>query len=201
MKNVFEYLIEIKDPGELKLTLAILAKAAEYPDDGVAVNYTEIRSLTGLSSTSIGRAIDQVLARGLIIRGTGKGNGPGHYRVLWEKFYLGRGFNHAVHPSQRSDTSARIPESEKLKFYFTDTGFIDLLPQAIDIATKLGYEEEDMIQAVCLVFDAQRTNPPTRNRTTWFRIVFTEKLGESHAQILAFRKRNPSLCNSKHSTI
>jgi len=200
LKNVFEYLLKITDYSELKLTLAILARAAQYPDDGVAVNYSEIRSLTGLSSTSIGKAIDQILARGFIIRHAGSGNEPLRYQVLWEKFRLGRDFGY--HNSQLSNQSVRISESEQLKLYFMDTGFIDLLPQAIVIATKLGYREEEMIQAVCLVFDAQRANPPIRNRTAWFCTVFAEKLGESYAQILAFRKRNPSVGQtSKRSTI
>lgn len=185
MKNVFEYLLEITDHSELKLTLAILARSAAYPDGGMAVNYSEIRSLTGLSSTSIGKAIDQMLARGLIIR-AGKDRDCALYHVLWNKFRLDRDFNQ--HRSSSAPGRSRIAESEQLKSYFTETGFIDLLPHAITITTDLGYTEDEMIQAVCLVFDRQRTDPPVRNRTAWFRTVFKEKLGESRAQILAFRR-------------
>jgi hypothetical protein len=39
------------------------------------------------------------------------------------------------------------------------------------------------------VFDKERTDPPTRNRTAWFTTVYREKLHEAHAQIRAFEER------------
>lgn len=186
MKNVFEFLLEVTDRSELRLTLAILARSAAYPDTD-SVSHSEIRSLTGLSYSSMGKAVDRMLARGLIIKIAGKEGDCPLYHVLWEKFRLVRDFNHQ-HRSLTVPGRTRITESEQLKSYFTDTGFIDLLPHALAITTDLGYGEDEMIQAVCLVFDHKRIDPPVRNRTAWFRTVFKEKLGESRAQILAFRR-------------
>jgi hypothetical protein len=76
-----------------------------------------------------------------------------------------------------------------VKYFFSLTT-VSCPPQALTIATDLGYTEDEIIQAVCLVCDRQRTDPPVRNRTAWFRVVFKEKLGESRAQILAFKRRS-----------
>ena len=79
--------------------------------------------------------------------------------------------------------------SQAVEFYFTNTGFLDLLPQATEIASGFGYGENEMIHAVCLTFDKQRTDPPTRNRTGWFLTVYREKLAEAQAQIQAYEQR------------
>ena len=74
-----------------------------------------------------------------------------------------------------------------LEDYFLMTGFHDLLSQAKQLGEDLGYDEGEMIEAVCKVSDKYYQYPPTKNRTRWFRIVFVEKLTEARADILAFR--------------
>lgn len=73
-----------------------------------------------------------------------------------------------------------------LKDYFIRTGFYDLLPLATQLAEDLGFDESEMIEAVCKVYDKFNQYPPTRNRTGWFKMVFTEKLNEGRGEILAF---------------
>ncbi len=80
-----------------------------------------------------------------------------------------------------------------LEHYFVVTGFYDLLPKAVELARKLGYDESEMIEAVCKVFDKSNRYPPAYNRAAWFMTVFAEKLSEARSDILAFRamkKRN-----------
>ena len=186
MNNVFDYLLEIEDPAELRLALAILAASAAHPHTR-GVHHGEVRSLTGWSAPDIAKAVDRMLARGLITRIAGRAGGEPTYRITGDRTRWGRDFGFQQGWSSGPVRGA-VCESERLRLYFTDTGFIDLLPHALGIANNLGYNEEEMIQAVCLVFDRQRTDPPVRNRTAWFRTVFNEKLGESRAQILAFRR-------------
>ena len=71
--------------------------------------------------------------------------------------------------------------------YFADTGFLDLLPLANELAKEGGYEDHEMIEAICMTFDKSREYPPTKNRCKWFQIVFTEKLAEARA--MAARKK------------
>jgi len=66
--------------------------------------------------------------------------------------------------------------------HFSDTGFHDLLPLARRIAAEGGYNETDMITAVCMTFDKAQYYPPTWNRRKWFEIVYAEKLAEARAQ-------------------
>jgi len=73
--------------------------------------------------------------------------------------------------------------------YFLKTGFYDLLPQALQLADDLGYDQSEMIEAICKVSDKYYQYPPTRNRTAWFKRVFVEKLAEARADILAFRSK------------
>lgn len=77
----------------------------------------------------------------------------------------------------------------RLKPYFLRTGFLDLLPVALETARKLNYDPEEMIKTICKVVDQLKTDPPTRNRSEWFRTVYQEKLREARAEILAFRER------------
>jgi hypothetical protein len=65
--------------------------------------------------------------------------------------------------------------------YFADTGFLDLLPLAYELAEEDGYTDDEMIEAICMTFDKSRDYPPTKNRRLWFQIVFTEKLAETRA--------------------
>jgi len=65
--------------------------------------------------------------------------------------------------------------------YFADTGFLDLLPMAYELAKEGGYEDSEMIEAISLTFDKSRDFPPLKNRRKWFQIVFAEKLAEVRA--------------------
>lgn len=76
---------------------------------------------------------------------------------------------------------------KRLEDYFIRTGFYDLLPQAVQLSEDLGYDQGEMIEAICKVNDKFYQYPPTKNRTVWFRMVFVEKLAEARADILAFR--------------
>jgi len=76
-----------------------------------------------------------------------------------------------------------------LEEYFIRTGFYDLLPQATQIAENLGYGQEEMIEAVCKVYDKFCRYPPTRNRTAWFGLVFKEKLYEARGDLLSLRSQ------------
>jgi len=62
--------------------------------------------------------------------------------------------------------------------YFIRTGFYDLLPIATQIAMELDYSREEMVEAVCKVYDKFYRYLPTRNRIAWFGLVFKEKPGE-----------------------
>jgi len=185
--NVFKSLLTIKNPAELKLTLLILARAVETKDSCPALNYSEFRSLTGLSPVAIARALKDMLARGYIVRHIAKRSQPARYQVLWEKFGLAPGAGYGIAPAAIHTPGGA--GSAGPGFYFTNTGFLDLLPLAMDIAHELGYGEDEMSQAVCMVFDKQKTDPPTRNRTAWFLTVFREKLHQAHADICANRER------------
>ncbi len=77
----------------------------------------------------------------------------------------------------------------KLEEFFITTGFYDLLPLALDIAGNLGYDQTEMIEAICKVNDKFYLYPPTKNRTAWFRKVFEEKLREARGDILTYRAK------------
>lgn len=79
---------------------------------------------------------------------------------------------------------------KRLDEYFLKTGFYDLLPQATQLAQELGYDQSEMVEAICKVSDKYYQYPPTRNRTTWFKRVFVEKMAEARADILAFRLKD-----------
>lgn len=83
--------------------------------------------------------------------------------------------------------------------YFLKTGFYDLLPQALQLADDFGYDQNEMIEAICKVNDKFYQYPPTRNRTAWFKRVFVEKLAEARADILAFRSTTANLPATKGS--
>lgn len=80
-------------------------------------------------------------------------------------------------------------ERRKLEEFFIATGFHDLLPLALEIAGSLGYDQNEMIEAICKVNDKFYQYPPTRNRTAWFRKVFEEKLHEARGDILTNRTK------------
>lgn len=81
------------------------------------------------------------------------------------------------------------PEKKKIEKFFITTGFYDLLPLALEIAESLGYDEAEIIEAICKVNDKFYQYPPTKNRTAWFRKVFEEKLYEARGDILTFRAK------------
>ena len=123
-------------------------------------------------------------ARGYIRRQATKRKEPTRYQVNWERLGISPGGS----PSA-PDVYAQKNTSGAVEFYFTNTGFLDLLPQAAEIAHSFGYGDDEMIHGVCLTFDKERTDPPTRNRTAWFTTVFREKLHEAHALIRAYEER------------
>lgn len=73
-----------------------------------------------------------------------------------------------------------------LEDYFKMTGFYDLQPMALQLAKDLGYEDSEIIEAICKVNDKFNQYPPTKNRVAWFKRVFEEKLKEARADILAY---------------
>ena len=79
-----------------------------------------------------------------------------------------------------------------LEDYFIKTGFYDLIPLAKRLAEDLGYDQTEMIEAVCKVSDKFYKYPPTKNRTAWFRMVFEEKLKEARGDILAYEAKRKS---------
>lgn len=181
--ELLESLLAIRNPAELRLTLFILARAAGTKDPCPAISYTEFRLATHLAPATIARGLKELQARGYILRQVTKRKEPARYRVAWDRLGVPRGV------SSDPDVYASKDAPGTVEFYFTDTGFLDLLPQAREIARDLGYGEKEMIQAVCLTFDKQATDPPTRNRTAWFTTVYREKIHEAHAQIRAFERR------------
>ena len=80
-------------------------------------------------------------------------------------------------------------ENQKIEKFFITTGFYDLLPLALEIAESLGYDQSEIIEAICKVSDKFFQYPPTKNRTAWFRRVFKEKLYEARGDILTFRAK------------
>jgi len=76
-----------------------------------------------------------------------------------------------------------------LEDYFIRTNFYDLLPIATQIAKDLSYSREEMVEAICKVYDKYCQFPPTKNRTAWFRMVFKEKLGEARGDLLSIKTR------------
>lgn len=80
-----------------------------------------------------------------------------------------------------------------LEEYFITTGFYDLLPMALQLAKKLGYDRSEIIEAICKVSDKFNQYPPTKNRMAWFRLVFEEKLKEARADILAYSAKKEYL--------
>lgn len=79
-----------------------------------------------------------------------------------------------------------LPNQRKLDDYFINTGFYDLLPTALELSGHLGYEEDEIIEAICKVSDKFFQYPPTKNRTAWFKKVFAEKLHEARGDILSY---------------
>jgi hypothetical protein len=86
----------------------------------------------------------------------------------------------------KEDLLMKMPSVED---YFIQTYFLDLLPLARQIARDHGYDEREIIEAVCKVHDKYYQFPPTLNRTAWFKKVFTEKLCEARCDFLSFESR------------
>lgn len=177
MENIFAYLLTITDPAELKLTLVVMARATGR--QGVEISEQEISSLTGLDPAAIARGQRKMTKRGYIFRYRDC------YKVIWDRLAI----LPACPPVQKRFFSNEQVKAS-LKRYFTSTGFFDLLPVALKIAHKLNYSPEEMIEAICKVADKLKTDPPTRNRLGWFKIVYQEKLQEARADILALQNQN-----------
>ena len=75
------------------------------------------------------------------------------------------------------------------KDYFIQTNFHDLLPLAMQISKELGYDQDEINEAICKVYDKYCRFPPINNRTAWFAKVFKEKLREARSDILWFRAK------------
>lgn len=54
------------------------------------------------------------------------------------------------------------PGRLSLEEYFIRTKFYDLLPLATKLAKDLGYGQEEMIEAICKVYDKFSQYPPTK---------------------------------------
>jgi hypothetical protein len=80
----------------------------------------------------------------------------------------------------------------ELEKFFVNTGFYDLLPLALEMAGNLGYDQTEMIEAICKVNDKFYQYPPTKNRTAWFKKVFEEKLLEARGDVLRYRAKKKS---------
>lgn len=89
-------------------------------------------------------------------------------------------------PEKLTKPGGEQPGRWQLEDFFIATGFYDLLPVAMELAKDLGYDRSEMINAVCKVCDKFHQYPPTKNRTAWFKKVFTEKLSEARGDMLAF---------------
>ena len=64
------------------------------------------------------------------------------------------------------------------------TGFSDLFTDACLLADRLGFDGNEMIEAICKVYDKSRRYPPVKNRQGWFVKVFEEKLFEARAELV-----------------
>lgn len=87
---------------------------------------------------------------------------------------------------QLTHINSALPDQRNLDDYFIRTGFYDLLPTALELAGQLGYEERDIVEAICKVSDKFYQYPPTKNRSAWFKKVFVEKLHEARGDILTY---------------
>ena len=81
----------------------------------------------------------------------------------------------------------------RVKFYFVNTGFDDLITDARRLADRLGFDGDEMIEAVCKVYDKSLLYPPVKNRRGWFLKVFEEKLGEARYDLLEFARKKKNM--------
>lgn len=158
---------------ESRLTLLVLAKCRG--GEWTKISDRELAALTGLSSAAFEKGLKEMLARGFVLRRrTKKGF---EYRVPWGALGL-------LPDSRPCVVSTANPV--ELEYYFARTGFLDLMPTAVEIAAEMNYHQEEIIEAICRVADKLKSDPPTRNRLGWFRKVYREKLQEARAELLAF---------------
>lgn len=90
-------------------------------------------------------------------------------------------------PEKLTQPRSEQPGRWQLEDFFIAAGFYDLLPLAMQIAKDLGYDRNEMTNAVCKVGDKFLQYPPTKNRTAWFKKVFAEKLAEARGDMLSFK--------------
>lgn len=175
--NIFSYLLGIERVPELRLALLILARAGG--DGWTKISDQEMASLTGLAKTALDQCVKEMLTRNLVLRRrTREGF---EYRVP----FCALGISEDVFPPK----PAPDPLMAALEPYFARTGFLDLMPEAVKMARVMHYGQEEMVEAICKVADKLKTNPPTRNRKSWFATVYKEKLREARAELTAFRAR------------
>ncbi|MEW5897979.1 MAG: hypothetical protein AB1652_02255 [Bacillota bacterium] len=134
--NVFGFLLGMKSTPELRLTLLVLAKARD--DAWIKIDDQEMVALTGLSATDLDKGTKEMLARGFVLRRRTR-----------------EGFEYRVPFSALGIAEGAPDVMTVLKPYFTRTGFLDLMPEAVRMAWQLGYGPEEIIEAICKVADKE----------------------------------------------
>lgn len=174
--NVFTFLLNMSVP-ESRLTLLVLAKCGG--GEWKKISNRELAVLAGLSSPAFEKGLKEMLARGFVLRRRTKRGFE--YRVPWGALGL-------LPDSRPCVVSTANPV--ELEYYFARTGFLDLMPTAVEIAAEMNFHQDEIIEAICRTADKLKTDPPTRSRLGWFRKVYREKLQEARAELVAFRARN-----------
>ncbi|GBF33677.1 hypothetical protein DCCM_2783 [Desulfocucumis palustris] len=90
-------------------------------------------------------------------------------------------------PEQSMHSNRDWAGRSKLEEFFIATGFYDLLPMALEMAENLGYDQNEIIEAICKVHDKFDRYPPSKNRLAWFKKVFEEKLSEARGDIFTYK--------------
>ena len=144
MVNIFAFLLNMSIP-ESRLTLLVLAKCGS--GEWTKISDQELASLAGLSSAAFEKGVKEMLARGFVLRRrTKKGF---EYRVPWGALGI------LPEPGFSRSCVVSTANTVELELYFTRTGFLDLMPAAVEIAAEMNYRQEEMIEAICRVADKE----------------------------------------------
>lgn len=90
---------------------------------------------------------------------------------------------------QSMHSNGNWADRSRLEEFFIATGFYDLLPMALEMAGNLGYDQNEIVEAICKVHDKFERYPPSKNRLAWFKKVFEEKLSEARGDILTYKAK------------
>jgi hypothetical protein len=144
MQRTLVRLAEIEDLHELRLTVFLLAKILGNQNRWTNVATDEMALATGFTLTIIRQNMRRVLQRG-IISPKHISDQPGGflYRIAWEK------------PRSAPAKTAL----DEVEYYFVNTGFLDLLPLARQIARELRLGKEEIIEAIGKLTDKSREYP------------------------------------------